>query len=86
MITLAGALPAVSGAATRLDATTQTVNIGNTNGGTLGTGGTVGVDAISLPTFPRPEVQLSAGNTAWSRSVATAAPCSGWRCARAIYS
>ncbi len=63
VITLATALPAISGASTRLDATTQTVNIGNTNGGTLGTGGTVGVDAISLPTFPRPEVQLTAGNT-----------------------
>jgi len=63
VITLATALPAISGGSTRLDATTQTVNIGNTNGGTLGTGGTVGVDAISLPTFPRPEVQLTAGNT-----------------------
>jgi len=63
VITLASVLPAISGAATRLDATTQTVNIGNTNAGTLGTGGTVGVDAISLPTFPRPEVQLTAGNT-----------------------
>jgi hypothetical protein len=63
VITLASVLPAVSGSATRLDATTQTVNIGNTNAGTLGTGGTVGVDAISLPTFPRPEVQLTAGNT-----------------------
>jgi parallel beta-helix repeat protein len=63
VVTLAAALPAVSGTSTRLDATTQTVNIGNTNGGTLGTGGTVGVDAISLPTFPQPEVQLTAGNT-----------------------
>ena len=62
VITLVGALPAVSGANTRLDATTQTVNVGNTNAGSLGTGGTVGVDAISLPTFPRPEVQLTAGN------------------------
>ena len=63
VIALASALPAISGSSTRLDATTQTVNIGNTNGGVLGTGGTVGVDAISLPTFPRPEVQLTAGNT-----------------------
>jgi parallel beta-helix repeat protein len=63
VITLAGALTTVSDASTRLDATTQTVNIGNTNGGTLGTGGTVGVDGVSLPTFPRPEVQLTAGNT-----------------------
>ena len=63
VITLAGALTTVSGPSTRLDATTQTVNIGNTNSGTLGTGGTVGVDGVSLPTFPRPEVQLTAGNT-----------------------
>jgi parallel beta-helix repeat protein len=63
VITLASALTTVTAANTRLDATTQTVNIGNTNAGTVGTGGTVGVDAISLPTFPRPEVQLSAGNT-----------------------
>jgi hypothetical protein len=63
VITLTAALPAVSGTRTRLDATTQTVNVGNTNAGSLGTGGTVGVDAISLPTFPRPEVQLTAGNT-----------------------
>jgi hypothetical protein len=63
VITLAAALPAVSGTSTRLDATTQTVNIGNTNGLSLGTGGTVGVDAISLPFFPGPEVQITAGNT-----------------------
>ena len=63
VITLGAALPAISGANTRLDGTTQTVNIGNTNAGTLGTGGTVGVDSISLPTFPRPEVQVAAGNT-----------------------
>jgi hypothetical protein len=63
VITLAGVLPNVAGTNTRLDATTQTVNIGNTNAGSLGTGGTVGVDGISLPTFPRPEVQLTAGDT-----------------------
>lgn len=63
VITLAGALTTVTGPSTRLDATTQTANIGNDNSGTLGSGGTVGVDAIVLPAFPRPEVQLSAGNT-----------------------
>ena len=63
VIALNDVLPAVSGTNTRLDATTQTVNIGNTNAGTLGTGGTVGVDGVSLPTFPRPEVQLTAGDT-----------------------
>jgi hypothetical protein len=61
VITLNAVLPVLSSGNTRLDGTTQTANVGNTNGGTLGTGGTVGVDAIPLPTFPRPEVQLSAG-------------------------
>ena len=63
VITLAGALTTVSGTNTRLDATTQTVNLGNDNPGTLGTGGTVGVDGVTLPTFQRPEVQLTAGDT-----------------------
>ncbi|HEV7606924.1 MAG TPA: right-handed parallel beta-helix repeat-containing protein [Steroidobacteraceae bacterium] len=63
IITLSAALTAIAGPSTRLDATTQTVNVGNTNAGSLGTGGTVGVDGISLPAFPRPEVQLTAGNT-----------------------
>jgi len=63
VVTLNAALPAISGASTRLDGTTQTVNVGNTNAGNLGTGGTVGVDAVALPTFPRPEVQFNAGNT-----------------------
>ena len=63
VIGLAAALPAISGGSTRLDGSTQTANVGNTNSGTLGSGGTVGVDGISLPTFPRPEVQLTAGNT-----------------------
>ena len=63
VITLDGALPAIAGSSTRVDGSTQTVNVGNTNTGTLGTGGTVGVDAIALPTFPRPEVQLSAAGS-----------------------
>ena len=63
VIPLAAALTTISGASTRLDATTQTANIGDDNAGTLGSGGTVGVDAIPLPLFQRPEVQLSAGDT-----------------------
>ena len=59
VITLAAALPAVTGSSTRLDATTQTVGIGNTNNGQLGTGGSVGVDNVALPFFQRPEVQLN---------------------------
>lgn len=64
IITLAGALPNISGASSRLDGTTQTANIGNTNSGSEGTGGTVGVDDISLPTIPRPEVQLNCASSA----------------------
>jgi hypothetical protein len=64
VITLASALPNLTGASTRLDATTQTVNVGNSNLGTLGTGGSVGVDDIALSTFQRPEVQLNAASSA----------------------
>src|SRR6185295_16717847 len=63
VIPLAAALTTVSGSNIRLDATTQTVNVGNDNAGTLGTGGSVGVDGIPLPTFQRPEVQLTANDT-----------------------
>jgi uncharacterized repeat protein (TIGR01451 family) len=51
-------LPALTGAGTLLDGTTQTVNIGDTNPGTLGTGGTVGVDDLLLPGVPAPEIQI----------------------------
>ena len=73
VITLGAAMTTVSGASTRLDATTQTVNVGNTNAGSLGTGGVVGVDSISLPTFPRPEVQLTSGNNVLILSGASSA-------------
>lgn len=63
-ITLATALPALTSTATRLDATTQTVNVGNTNAGTLGSGGTVGVIPEPLPLLQRPEVQLNAAASA----------------------
>lgn len=62
VITLAADLPTITGTNTRLDATTQTVNIGNTNSGTLGTGGTVGVDSFSLPLFQRPEIEIVCNN------------------------
>ncbi|MCS6947349.1 MAG: right-handed parallel beta-helix repeat-containing protein [Steroidobacteraceae bacterium] len=63
-ITLATALPSLAQPNVRLDATTQTVNVGNTNAGTLGSGGTVGVDNLSLPLFQRPEVQLNCAASA----------------------
>ncbi|HEX8188979.1 MAG TPA: right-handed parallel beta-helix repeat-containing protein [Pyrinomonadaceae bacterium] len=45
-------------AGTTIDGTTQTAFGGNTNSGTLGAGGTVGVDALALPAVARPEVMF----------------------------
>jgi trimeric autotransporter adhesin len=49
----------ITDANTSLDATTQTINIGNSNSGTVGTGGIVGVDGLTLSTIPKPEVVLN---------------------------
>lgn len=54
----ASLLPSVVGSKTILDASTQTTNQGDTNTGFLGTGGTVGVDALTLAKIPAPEVEL----------------------------
>jgi parallel beta-helix repeat protein len=62
LITLATILPDVSGTLI-LDGTTQTTNVGNTNSGTLGTGGTVGVDALTLSTVNRPEIEIVGTST-----------------------
>jgi uncharacterized repeat protein (TIGR01451 family) len=48
----------ITDANTQLDATTQTTNVGNLNPGTVGTGGTVGVDGLPLSVIPKPEVVL----------------------------
>ncbi len=58
VISPASILPTITGTNTSIDATTQTANIGDTNGGTLGAGGTVGTGATALSTVNRPEVQL----------------------------
>ncbi len=59
MISLSSALPAISRSNVSIDGSTQTINIGNTNAGTLGTGGTVGyLVTASLDTVQKPEVQL----------------------------
>lgn len=55
------ALPAISDANTTIDGTTQTANVGDTNAGVFGTGGSVGVSSLSLPTVNRPEVQIADG-------------------------
>ncbi len=43
---------------TSIDARTQTTNVSDSNSGVVGTGGTVGTDAIPLNTIPKPEVVL----------------------------
>jgi GEVED domain len=49
----------ITDAKTSLDATTQTINMGDSNSGNVGTGGTVGVDGLSLSTIPKPEIVLN---------------------------
>ncbi len=63
-IVLSSPLPAVVGASTVLDGTTQTTNVGDTNPGQLGTGGTVGVDALPLARCEAPEVEIDGGGQA----------------------
>jgi uncharacterized repeat protein (TIGR01451 family) len=58
VINVLSSLPALTDSNTNLHGGTQTANIGNTNAGNLGAGGTVGVDNLSLSTVARPEVQL----------------------------
>jgi hypothetical protein len=68
-ITLATALPTITGANTILDGRIQTLNVRASPGGSetnpfsVGTGGTVGASANVLPLFGRPEVVISAGAT-----------------------
>ncbi|MDP1622761.1 MAG: hypothetical protein Q8M08_10540, partial [Bacteroidales bacterium] len=73
-ITLTTALPDITASSTSLNGTTQTTNVGNTNAGEVGTGGTVGVDAVSLPQYPRPEVAI---NASWTGSRYAALTLSG---------
>lgn len=58
LITLGSDLPNLTDANTSLDGSTQTTNVGDTNAGTLGTGGTVGTQLFPLPLFDRPEVEI----------------------------
>jgi len=52
----------LQGANVILDGATQTANVGNTNPGTTGSGGTVGTGAIVLAKFDLPEIQISMPN------------------------
>lgn len=58
-ITNLSSLAEITADNTHIDGRTQTANIGDTNLGTIGTGGTVGVDAEPLPTYPRPEIAIN---------------------------
>lgn len=58
-VILTSLLPALTDSLTTIDGATQTANVGNTNSGSLGTGGTVGVDNLPLSTVQRPEVQIT---------------------------
>ncbi len=68
-ITLASALPAITGTNTSLDGRTQTANVrstpggAETNSGQVGTGGVVGTSGIALPRFDRPELVIDAAAT-----------------------
>jgi parallel beta-helix repeat protein len=88
VITLASALPTITGANsanTVIDATTQTTNVGNSNAGTVGVGGAssmtvgVGVDGIAgtgdeqvLSAFARPEVEVNGNGIASTMLLVTA--------------
>lgn len=53
----ASTLPALTRSVT-IDASTQATNQGNSNPGTLGSGGSVGVDGLTLSRIARPEIQI----------------------------
>jgi hypothetical protein len=59
-ITLASPLPDITGDGTRVLGSTQTANRGDTNAGSVGTGGFVGRGGLALPTYPLPEIAINA--------------------------
>jgi parallel beta-helix repeat protein len=58
VITPATIFPDISDSFTTITGLTQTANIGDTNSGQQGVGGTVGVDRLTLGKVNRPEVQI----------------------------
>ena len=52
-------LSIITGTNTQIDGRTQTAYSGNSNGGTVGSGGVaVGTSAVALPNYDRPEIQV----------------------------
>ena len=62
VITITSSLPALTAPNTTIDGTTQTSNVGDTNPGVLGAGGTVGVDGLTLSQVNKPEIEIVDGN------------------------
>ncbi|MFO0969605.1 MAG: LamG-like jellyroll fold domain-containing protein, partial [Gemmataceae bacterium] len=56
------ALPAVASSRITIDGATQAANIGDTNPGRLGAGGTVGVGGLTLDKVDKPEIQIVDSN------------------------
>jgi len=57
-LALSAALPTLTDSGTTIDGFSQTANQGDTNPGMVGTGGTVGVDQVSLPQYDKPEIAI----------------------------
>ncbi|MEO5988889.1 MAG: hypothetical protein ABIU54_08370, partial [Candidatus Eisenbacteria bacterium] len=60
-ITLLSTLPALTDVSTRVEGGTQTSLVGDSNGATLGSGGTVGADDVALAALAGPEVEIRDG-------------------------
>ena len=57
------AITGANAANTSIDGRTQTANVGDSNAGTFGSGGTVGAGNIALPTVPKPEIEINGPNS-----------------------
>ncbi len=68
VITLASGV-AITDAKTALDGTSQTLNVGDTNTGTVGDNEAVGTDGLSLTAVSSPEVEIAGANVATVLSV-----------------
>ena len=63
IITLTATYPLLTRSNVAIDGKTQTADVGDTNPGSLGSGGTVGVDALALAQVDAPEVELAGGGS-----------------------
>jgi uncharacterized repeat protein (TIGR01451 family) len=61
-------LPIITDAYTSIDGTTQTINVGDTNSGQVGTGASVGVNNTPINRVDRPEIMIDGRNLSNSTS------------------